>query len=160
MRLIIQRVSHAAVRVEQTTVGEIGHGLLVLAGVTTGDTPATAAMLAEKTAHLRVFADAEGKFNHSLLDVAGAALVVSQFTLYADVRKGRRPNFTAAAAPELAVPVLEAYVQGLRELGIAVQTGQFGAMMQVSLVNEGPVTIILDSTIWEQPRNVAARSSL
>ncbi len=156
MRLIIQRVSHAAVRVEQTTVGEIGQGLLVLAGVTTSDTPKTAALLAEKTAHLRVFADAEGKFNYSLLDVAGAALVVSQFTLYADVRKGRRPNFMAAAAPELAVPVLEAYVQGLRELGIAVQTGQFGAMMQVTLVNEGPVTIILDSTNWEQPRPIAA----
>lgn len=159
MRLIIQRVSHAAVRVGQATVGEIGQGLLVLAGVAASDTSATAALLAEKTAHLRVFADAEGKFNHSLLEVAGAALVVSQFTLYADVRKGRRPNFTAAAPPELAVPVLEAYVQGLRELGIAVQTGQFGAMMQVTLVNEGPVTIILDSMNWEQPRNVAARSN-
>lgn len=153
MRLVLQRVTQATVQVAGGTVGAIGAGVLILAGVAAGDTPAIAELLAEKTAHLRIFADETGKFNRSLLDAGGAALVVSQFTLYADVRKGRRPNFTAAAAPALAVPVLDAYIHALRGLGVPVQTGQFGAMMQVALVNDGPVTIVLDSTIWEQSRN-------
>ncbi len=158
MRLVLQRVTQAAVQVDGTTVGQIAAGVLILAGVTADDTAATARLLADKTAHLRIFADDDGKFKHSLLDAGGAALVVSQFTLYADLRKGRRPNFLAAASPDHAVPVLDVYVQALRDLGVPVQTGQFGAMMQVSLVNDGPVTILLDSAIWEQPRHRKAEA--
>jgi D-tyrosyl-tRNA(Tyr) deacylase len=152
VRAILQRVSQASVTVEGQVVGQIGQGLLVLLGVASGDTAAEAALLAEKTANMRVFADAEGRFNHSLLDVGGAALVVSQFTLYGYVRKGRRPNFTDAAPPTLASPLVDAYARDLRAMGVPVATGVFGAMMQVALVNDGPVTLILDSEIWKQPR--------
>jgi D-tyrosyl-tRNA(Tyr) deacylase len=152
MRAILQRVSSAAVRVEGDVVGEIGPGLLVLLGVAEGDTEAEARLLADKTAHMRIFADEAGRFQHALLDVGGAALVVSQFTLYADLRRGRRPSFVPAAAPEVAAPLVEHYADTLRELGVPVETGVFGAMMQVSLTNDGPVTIILESDTFQQPR--------
>jgi D-tyrosyl-tRNA(Tyr) deacylase len=152
MRALLQRVSSASVQVEGRTVGEIGPGLLVLLGIAEGDTEAEARLLADKTAHMRIFADAAGRFQHSLLDVGGAALVVSQFTLYADMRRGRRPSFTPAAAPEVAAPLVEAYAAALRELGVPVETGVFGAMMQVSLTNDGPVTIMLESDTFQQPR--------
>jgi D-tyrosyl-tRNA(Tyr) deacylase len=153
MRAILQRVSAAAVTVEGAVVGEIGLGLLVLVGVTEGDSEAEADMLAEKTANMRIFSDEEGRFNYSLLDIGGAALVVSQFTLYADLRRGRRPSFVAAAAPEAAEPLVKAYGTALRYQGVSqVASGQFGANMQVSLTNDGPVTIILDSDIFQQAR--------
>ncbi|HMQ33963.1 MAG TPA: D-aminoacyl-tRNA deacylase [Chloroflexaceae bacterium] len=152
MRAVIQRVSQASVEVGGRLVGETGPGLLVLLGVGQGDTAQEARLLAEKTAALRIFADDEGRFNRSLLDVGGGALVVSQFTLYADTRRGRRPGFGDAAPPELAAPLVETYAQALRALGPPVATGVFGASMRVALVNEGPVTIILDSETWRQPR--------
>jgi D-aminoacyl-tRNA deacylase len=152
MRAVIQRVSSASVQVEGAIVGEIGAGLLILLGVGQGDSAAEARLLAEKTAQLRIFADAEGRFNLALLDVGGAALVVSQFTLYADTRKGRRPSFTDAAHPDIAAPLIETYAAALRELGVHVATGSFGALMQVSLTNNGPVTIILDSDTYRQSR--------
>lgn len=152
MRAVIQRVSEASVEVDGQVVGRTGPGLLVLLGVGHGDTAEEARQLAEKTAGLRIFSDAEGKFNLSLLDVRGGALVVSQFTLYADTRRGRRPGFSDAAAPELAAPLVEAYAAALRALGATVATGVFGAHMRVALVNDGPVTIILDSEVWRQPR--------
>lgn len=145
MRAVLQRVSHASVEVEGRIVGQIGTGLLVLVGVGHGDTEAEARLLADKTARLRIFADEVGKFNRSLLDIGGSALVVSQFTLYADTRKGRRPSFTEAAPPEQAAPLVEAYCTALRDLGVPVETGVFGAMMRVALVNEGPVTVMLDT---------------
>lgn len=152
MRALIQRVSRASVRVNGETVGAIGPGLVILLGVGTGDGEREAALLAEKIAHLRIFADAEGKFNRSLLEVGGAALVVSQFTLFADTRKGRRPSFTRAAPPEQAAPLVERVAALLREQGIVVATGRFGALMEVELVNQGPVTIWLDSDDWQRPR--------
>ncbi len=152
MRAILQRVTTASVTVDNQMVGQIGAGILVLLGITTTDTIDEAVLLADKTAHLRIFADAEGRFQHSLHDVQGAALVVSQFTLYADVRKGRRPGFAAAAPPEQAAPLVDTYVAALREAGIGVATGTFGAMMQVTLTNDGPVTLTLDSDTWKQPR--------
>lgn len=155
MRAVIQRVSSAAVEVEGVTVGAIEAGLLILLGVGAGDTTDEAQLLAAKTVDLRIFADAEGKFNRSLRDVGGAALVVSQFTLYADTRKGRRPSFTAAAPPAIAATLVEAYAAAIRTEGIPVATGVFGAMMRVSLVNEGPVTIILDTEVLQQPRRSA-----
>jgi len=151
MRAILQRVSSAKVTVEGQGVGQIGVGLLILLGVGPGDGEAEAQLLAQKTAHLRIFADAEGRFNQSLLEIGGEGLVVSQFTLYADLRRGRRPSFPAAP-PESAAPLVEAYTAALRAFGISVATGKFGAMMQVSLVNEGPVTIFLDSELFQQPR--------
>jgi D-tyrosyl-tRNA(Tyr) deacylase len=152
MRAILQRVSSAAVRVEDEVVGQIGPGLLILLGVAEGDTEAEARLLADKTAHMRIFADEAGRFQHSLLDVGGAALVVSQFTLYADLRRGRRPSFAPAAAPDVAAPLVEHYAAALRELGVSVEMGIFGAMMHVSLTNDGPVTIILESDTFQQPR--------
>jgi D-tyrosyl-tRNA(Tyr) deacylase len=152
MRALIQRVSEASVEVEGRIVGAIGAGLLVLVGVGHDDSEAEARFLAEKTAHLRIFGDDEGKFNRSLIDSGGAALVVSQFTLYADTRKGRRPSFIDAAAPELAAPLVDRYRECLRELGIAVAGGVFGAHMRVALVNDGPVTISLDSAIIRPQR--------
>jgi D-tyrosyl-tRNA(Tyr) deacylase len=140
------------VRVEGSVVGEIGGGLLVLLGIAEGDTDAEARLLADKTAHMRIFADEAGRFQHSLLDVGGAALVVSQFTLYADLRRGRRPSFAPAAAPEVAAPLVDQYATALRELGVSVETGIFGAMMQVSLTNDGPVTILLESDTFQQSR--------
>jgi D-aminoacyl-tRNA deacylase len=151
MRAVLQRVSEASVVVAGHTVGAIGHGLLILLGVGQGDGEQEALQLAERSAQLRIFSDAEGKFNLSLLDVGGSALVVSQFTLYADTRKGRRPSFLPAADPAIASPLVDRFAERLRELGVTVAKGQFGAMMRVSLVNEGPVTIILDSDERNRP---------
>jgi len=145
MRAVLQRVSRARVVVADETVGAIDRGLLVLLGVAPADTPADAAWLADKTVGLRIFADDEGKMNRSVADVGGGVLVVSQFTLYGDASKGRRPSFVAAAPPEVAVPLYEAFVEAVRALGVPVATGRFGAMMDVELVNDGPVTLILDS---------------
>jgi D-tyrosyl-tRNA(Tyr) deacylase len=144
MRLVIQRVSSAAVTVSGERIAGIGAGLLVLAGVGKDDNDEAARRLARKVAALRIFGDDDGKMNRSLTDVGGEALVVSQFTLYADTKKGYRPSFVAAARPELAVPVLEAFVAGLRSAGVEVAEGRFGARMEVSLVNDGPVTILLE----------------
>ena len=145
MRAVIQRVSQAAVTVEGRTVGAIDRGFLVLLGITHDDTQAKAAWLAHKIAGLRLFEDDAGKLNLGLADVGGAALVVSQFTLYADARKGRRPSFIAAARPEHAEPLVMDFVEGLRREGLRVEMGQFRAMMQVTLVNDGPVTLCLDT---------------
>jgi D-tyrosyl-tRNA(Tyr) deacylase len=143
MRAVLQRVSRARVVVDGTVVGEIGRGLLVLLGVATGDTEEQARWLADKVVGLRLFADADGKMNLALPDVGGAVLVVSQFTLYGDCRKGRRPSFIDAAGPELAIPLYEAFVSAVRTQGVPTATGQFGAMMQVELINDGPVTLIV-----------------
>ena len=144
MRAVVQRVSSASVRVEGETVGACGRGLLVLVGVGHEDTSETAARLAAKIARLRIFENEDGRFDHSILDTGGEALVVSQFTLLADTRKGNRPSFTAAAAPEHAEPLVEALGAVLRDLGVPVQMGVFGSRMEVELVNDGPVTIVLD----------------
>lgn len=145
MRALIQRVSQAAVTVDDDIVGRIGRGFVVLLGVTHGDGQSEAAWLAHKIAGLRVFDDATGKMNLGLSDVSGEVLVVSQFTLYGDARKGRRPDFLQAARPEQAEPLVDYFVEQLRADGLAVQTGQFRALMQVSLVNDGPVTLWLDT---------------
>lgn len=144
MRAVIQRVKQASVRVGSEVVGAIGPGLVVLLGVKSDDSEAEARWLAHKVAHLRVFADEQGKMNLSALDVGGAALVVSQFTLYGDVRKGFRPSFTDAAPPEVAEPLVDFFVQCLRQEGLPVETGVFQAMMLVEIHNDGPVTIILE----------------
>jgi D-aminoacyl-tRNA deacylase len=144
MRVVLQRVSRASVTVEGRVVGEIGRGFLVLAGFTASDTGETVAWMAEKIAGLRVLPDDEGKMNRSLGEVGGAALVVSQFTLYGDARKGRRPSFVDAAPPEVAEPLYERLVDGLTARGIPVARGVFGAVMAVELVNDGPVTLILE----------------
>lgn len=151
MRAVLQRVSAASVEVAGQIVGQIGPGLLILLGVGQNDTVDDAYFLADKTAGLRIFADGNGKFNRSLLDTGGGALVVSQFTLFADARKGRRPSFTDAAPPVQAEHLVAAYCAALRARGVSVETGVFGAMMQVALVNEGPVTIILDSETLRAP---------
>jgi D-tyrosyl-tRNA(Tyr) deacylase len=140
MRAVVQRVTRAAAR----PGGEIGAGLLILLGVAEEDTEAVAERLAGKVARLRIFEDAAGRFDRSLLDVAGEALVVSQFTLIADTAKGNRPSFAGAARPDVAEPVYERFADALRELGVPVETGVFGARMQVELVNDGPVTIVVD----------------
>lgn len=145
MRAVVQRVSEASVAVDGHQVGAIGRGLLVLLGVTHSDGDAEAHGLARKIASLRIFEDAAGKFNLALADVNGAVLVVSQFTLYGDARKGRRPSFTDAARPEQAEPLIERFVQALRGEDLPVQTGVFGAIMAVRLVNDGPVTLVLDT---------------
>ncbi|MCX2726855.1 D-aminoacyl-tRNA deacylase [Thermomicrobium sp. 4228-Ro] len=145
MRVLLQRVSRASVTVDGQIVGAIGPGLLLLVGIRRGDDQATAEWMAQKVANLRIFEDEAGKMNRSVLDVGGQALVVSQFTLYADVRKGRRPSFVEAAAPEEARPLVDAFADALRQLGVPVETGVFGAHMDVELVNDGPVTIWLDS---------------
>lgn len=146
MRAVIQRVARGSVVVEGRPVGEVGGGLVVLVGVTHGDGPAEAERLAEKIAHLRIFEDAEGKMNLSLLEVGGGALVISQFTLYAGTRRGRRPDFVAAAAPQVAAPLVEAFAEALRAKGVQqVATGVFGAHMLVEIANDGPVTIVLDT---------------
>jgi D-tyrosyl-tRNA(Tyr) deacylase len=145
MRAVVQRVARARVRVGDRTVGEIGQGLLVLLGVGRGDTEADAAYLAEKIVHLRIFEDAEGKMNRSLLDVGGEMLVVSQFTLYGDCRRGRRPSYSEAAPPEHARALYEYFVERARQYGPRVETGIFQEMMDVELVNVGPVTVLLDS---------------
>ena len=154
MRAVIQRVTEASVTVDDQVVGQIGLGLLVLLGVGTADGPAEALLLAEKIANLRIFRDDAGRFNRSALDVGGAALVISQFTLYADTRRGRRPSFSDAAPPDLAAPLVDAFVAALREHGMPVATGVFGAHMRVALLNDGPVTILLDSGTFREPRNM------
>lgn len=145
MRIVAQRVGRARVTVEGRVTGEIGAGLMILLGVGREDDSRTAAAMAEKTANLRIFEDAQGKMNLSLLDVKGSALVVSQFTLYGDARGQRRPSFLAAAPPELANSVYEEFCEALSRIGVTVARGVFQAMMSVELVNEGPVTILLDS---------------
>ncbi len=145
MRAVIQRVSQASVTVEGEVVGRIGRGFLVLVGVTHTDGRAEADWLARKISGLRVFDDDAGKMNLALADVGGAVLVVSQFTLYADARKGRRPDFLQAARPEVAEPLVDYLVTRLREQGLHVETGRFRAVMQVALVNDGPVTLWLDT---------------
>ena len=144
MRLVIQRVSEASVTVEEDTVATIDAGYLILVGVTHDDTAAKADWLAQKVAGLRLFEDAQGLTNLSLADVGGEVLAVSQFTLYANARKGRRPSFVAAARPEIARPLFERFVESLRAQGVPTQTGVFGAHMQVALINDGPVTLILE----------------
>jgi D-tyrosyl-tRNA(Tyr) deacylase len=144
MRAVVQRISSASVRVDGETVGRSGRGLLVLVGARHEDTSETAMRLAAKVARLRVFPDDGGRFDRSLLDVGGDALVVSQFTLLADTRKGNRPSFTDAAPPEQAEPLVEAFCDALRAEGLHVETGVFGVRMEVELVNDGPVTIVLD----------------
>jgi D-tyrosyl-tRNA(Tyr) deacylase len=145
MRAVVQRVRSARVLVEQEVVGEIGRGLLVLLGVTHSDTGAQAQWLADKITGLRIFEDADGKMNLGVAEVGGGVLVVSQFTLYGDCRKGRRPSFIEAAPPEIAIPLYEAFLTAVRAQGLPTASGRFGAMMQVELVNDGPVTLILDS---------------
>ena len=145
MRAVVQRVKEASVQVENQEVGGIGHGILVLLGVGQDDEPGDAMYMAEKVIHLRIFADEQGKMNRSLLDVGGSLLAVSQFTLWGDCRKGRRPSFIAAAQPSKAEELYEAFVQHADSLGVTVATGRFQEMMEVSLINDGPVTLLLDS---------------
>ena len=145
MRALLQRVRTAEVRVDQQVVGRIGAGWTVLLGVGREDAPATAQALADKVVHIRAFADDAGRMNRSALEVGAEALVVSQFTLYADLSHGRRPYFGAAAPPETAEPLVEAFVAALRGHGLRVETGLFGAMMEVALVGDGPVTLWVDT---------------
>ena len=150
MRAVVQRVSSASVSIDGAVVGEIGPGLMVLLGVAEGDTPADGAWLAQKIAQLRIFADEADRMNRSVQDIAGGVLVVSQFTLFASTRKGTRPSFNAAAAPELANSLYQDFVRQLESLlGRPVPTGRFGAMMQVALVNDGPVTLLIDTKTRE-----------
>jgi D-tyrosyl-tRNA(Tyr) deacylase len=145
MRAVVQRVSRASVTVEGRVTGEIGYGLMILLGVGREDTPVVATSLAEKVANLRIFEDEQGKMNRSLLDVQGAALIISQFTLYGDARGQRRPSFISAALPEMAKALYEEFTLTMQGLGVTVATGIFQTTMSVELVNEGPVTILLDS---------------
>ena len=144
MRILLQRVSRAEVRVDGRVTGSIGRGFLLLVGFTHADGDAEVAWMAEKVVGLRLFGDAEGKMNLALADVDGALLVVSQFTLYGDAAKGRRPSFIDAARPDVAVPLYERFVTALRARGVRTETGEFGAMMDVELVNDGPVTLWLE----------------
>jgi D-tyrosyl-tRNA(Tyr) deacylase len=144
MRVVLQRVSHGRVSVDGATIAEIGLGLVILLGVGPQDGEEQASYLAEKIANLRIFEDDQGKINRSLLEVGGAAIVVSQFTLYADTRKGRRPSFTDAALPEAARPLVERFAGLLRAQGVPTQTGEFGAHMLVEILNNGPVTIWME----------------
>ncbi|MCU0577908.1 MAG: D-aminoacyl-tRNA deacylase [Desulfobacterota bacterium] len=145
MRLVIQRVKQAAVRIQEETVGEIGPGLLLFLGVGEEDTEEDVGYLVEKVRHLRVFADGQGRFNLSVTDVRGALLIVSQFTLWGDCRKGRRPSFSHSAPPRKAEPLYDLFIQKARAAGLTVASGRFQEMMEVSLVNDGPVTLLLDS---------------
>ena len=144
MRVVLQRVSRASVTIDGRMAGAIGPGFCLLVGFTHGDTPGQVEWMAEKIAGLRLFSDADGKMNLGLVETGGAILVVSQFTLYGDAAKGRRPSFIDAARPETAIPLYEAFVAALRSRGFEVATGEFGAMMQVELVNDGPVTLLLE----------------
>lgn len=145
MRLVIQRVKSGRVVAAGHAIAEIGTGLVILLGIGQGDGEAQVRILSEKVANMRIFEDDQGKMNRSLLDIHGQALVVSQFTLYADSSRGRRPSFTDAALPEAARPLVDSFARRLRELGIPTQTGEFGAHMQVEILNDGPVTIILEA---------------
>jgi D-tyrosyl-tRNA(Tyr) deacylase len=145
MRAVIQRVSKASVTVDSAVVGRIGRGLVILLGVKSSDTQEDLNWLAEKCVHLRIFENEAGKFHHSLLEIGGEALVVSQFTLYGDARRGRRPGFTDAAPPGIAEPLYERFVHTLQSKGVHVETGRFAAMMDVEIHNDGPVTLILDT---------------
>lgn len=145
MRVLVQRVREAAVRGDGAVIGQIGQGLLLLVGVRDGDGEAEATFLASKVANLRIFEDDDGKMNLSALDLSLSALVVSQFTLYADLRRGRRPSFIRAALPDVARPLVDRFGEELRNAGLRVETGEFGANMQISLINDGPVTILVDT---------------
>jgi D-tyrosyl-tRNA(Tyr) deacylase len=145
MRLVVQRVSRASVRIDDEAVGDIGAGALVLVGIGVEDTSAVVERMADKLIGLRYFEDAAGRTNIAIAEAGGALLVVSQFTLFADVRRGRRPGFTDAASPDHAVPLLDRFIERLRAAGLEVATGRFGAEMSVELVNEGPFTLVLDS---------------
>ena len=144
MRIVVQRVSHAAVEVSGERVGAIDEGFLVLVGIAKSDTEADVVAAARKVTGLRIFSDERGQMNLSLLDIAGAVLAVSQFTLLGDMRKGRRPSFVGAADPDVAQPLFDLFVEEIRSLGVPVETGSFGAMMEVSLLNDGPVTVVID----------------
>ena len=152
MRALLQRVTSASVSIEGVAVGSIGPGLVVLLGVASGDDEAEARHIVDKVVHLRIFSDAEGRFNRSALDVGGELLVVSQFTLYGDTRRGRRPDFTQAAAPEDARRLYEQTVAMFQQTGLKVATGEFQAYMQVRLENDGPVTLLVDSADRSRPR--------
>ena len=152
MRVVLQRVTRAIVRVGDETVGDCGPGFVAFVGVAETDSEAEARRLAAKTAELRVFNDSEGRFNLSVIDAGGEVLVISQFTLIADLRRGRRPSFNAAAQPEVAEPIVETFARHLEELGLRVGRGRFGAHMTVDIFNEGPVTIVLDSEELDRPR--------
>ena len=145
MRAVVQRVKQSSVKTNDEIVGRIGQGLLVLLGVAKGDSVADADYLANKIINLRIFEDEDGKMNRSLLETGGELLAVSQFTLLADCRKGRRPSFIAAAEPEKAIELYEKFVDRVRQMGVGVQTGRFQAMMEVALINDGPVTVIIES---------------
>ncbi len=144
MRAVVQRVRHGQVTVDEKVIASIGQGLVILLGVGPQDRPETAQAMARKIAMLRIFEDEQGKMNLSLLDVRGEAIVVSQFTLYADTRKGNRPSFTDAAPPDLASPLVDIFAESLHAQGVAVQSGQFGAHMLVTIENDGPVTILME----------------
>jgi D-aminoacyl-tRNA deacylase len=145
MRAVVQRVRRAEVRVRGKVVGRIGLGLLVLVGIAKEDSPDTGKALTEKIVRLRIFDDQEGRMNLDVREAGGAVLAVSEFTLYGDCRKGRRPNYTRAASPDDALPLYQAFVESLKALGVKVETGEFRAMMDVDLVNDGPVTLLLDT---------------
>ena len=145
MRLVIQRVLEASVKVDGEELGRIAQGYMVLCGVEDGDTQEDVKYCVEKTVNLRVFEDDAGKMNRSILDVGGAVLAISQFTLHGDARHGRRPSFIRAARPETAIPLYDAYCEGVRASGVRVETGRFGADMKVALINDGPVTLLVDS---------------
>ena len=144
MKILLQRVSQASVEVDGKIAGNIGQGVLVFVGITHSDTTNHAAWLANKLVNLRIFEDSQGKINHSLIDKQGSALIISQFTLYADCNEGRRPSFTQAAQPEFAEPLYETFINEVRKTGVSVATGIFGAYMKVKLINEGPITIMLE----------------
>ena len=147
MRVVVQRVAHASVTIDGDIVGHIGRGLLILVGIQASDGSTEISFLADKLVNLRIFPDDDDKMNRSLLDIGGELLVVSQFTLYGDCRKGRRPSFIDAAGPDHAIPIYERFVEQLRASGLKVETGRFGANMQVDLRNDGPVTLIIDSPV-------------
>ena len=147
MRCVVQRVNRAAVTIAGQVVGEISRGFCLLVGFTHSDTPEQVLWMADKVAGLRVFSDAEGKLNLALADVGGALLVVSQFTLYGDTEKGRRPSFVAAARPDIAIPLYQRFLEELRRRGLRVETGEFGADMQVQIHNDGPVTLLLERSV-------------
>lgn len=145
MKALIQRVRKGAVVVDSEILGQIGTGLVILLGIKISDTPSDVRYLAEKCANLRIFPDADGKFNLSCLDVKGGVLVISQFTLYGNTQKGRRPSFVEAAPPEIAEPLYEQFIEEMQQIGLSVKSGRFGAMMQVEIINDGPVTLMVES---------------